>query len=65
MAAKEAVENYYKFKGKKLDEFIKENVLKIWDHFDVLKQNKIEIERGPQFIRMVIDNPELAFGIQW
>ena len=35
-AGREAVRSYFGYEGKKLDEFVKENVDPAWDHFDVL-----------------------------
>ena len=37
-AATEAVETYFDFKGKKLEDYCKENVPKVWEHFDVNKE---------------------------
>ena len=63
-AAHEAVQSYFGFEGKKLEDYCKENVPKVWEHFDVNKEGKIEIERGPPFLRMIIGDPVFSFGIQ-
>ena len=62
-AGREAVRTYYQFEGKKLDDFCKENVDPAWEHFDVNKDGFIDMERGPQFLRFIIKNPEFSFGI--
>ena len=43
---------------------MKDKVDPTWTRFDVLKEGKVDIERGPPFLRMIIGDPELAFGVQ-
>ena len=62
-AATEAVKSYYQFTGDKLKKYVKENVDPAWEHFDVLKEGKIDVEQGPQFLRYVLNSQEFSFGI--
>ena len=63
-ACKDATESILDFKGKKAEEYMKENFVKTWDHFDVLKEGHFEIEKAPMFLRMFCGgNPELTFGL--
>ena len=63
-AATEAVASYFQFTGDKLDKYVKENVDPAWEHFDVLKLGKIDVEQGPQYLRYVLNSPEFTFGVQ-
>ena len=63
-AGKEAVKEYYGYNGEKLDQYCNEHLNSTWNHFDVNKDGKVEIERGHQYLRMVLGNVDLAYGVQ-
>ena len=63
-AGREAVKEFYGFEDKKLEEYCAEHLAQSWKHFDVNDDGKIEIERAPQFLRMILGNVEIAYGVQ-
>ena len=62
-ASKDAVESYYDFDPKKRDAFLKDKFNESWKHFDVLNEGHIEIEKASTFLKYILGNTEISFGI--
>ena len=52
------------FKGKKLEDYMKEMFEQTWAHYDVLKEGKIDITMAPMFLKKMIGNVDVSFGLQ-
>ena len=53
-AGRELVERNLNLKGQKLDEYMMYNFDEIWDHFDVLRNGIVEIERMSSFYKRLL-----------
>lgn len=62
--AKEVVGTHFGWKGKKRDDYLKAKVPKLWKAADVNKDGFIEVARAPMFLRTLLDNQEIANGLQ-
>jgi len=61
--SKEVVDTHMKFDVKATQKkFLDEHFKETWEHFDVNKDNLVEVERMPQFLRYLIGN-SLAIGL--
>jgi len=63
-AAEEVVHSHLHIDGSELSSFLKENFERVWNRFDVNEENKIEIDRMPQFLRMICGSNEACLGLQ-
>jgi hypothetical protein len=60
----EVVGTHFGFKGEKKEKFLAGRFDPVWNHFDVLGQGFIDVAKGPQFLRQLVDENELANGLQ-
>ena len=51
---KELVQRNLKLEGAKLEDYINFNFFELWDHFDVLKNDLVEIERMSGFYKRLL-----------
>ena len=51
------------FKGKQLEDYMKENFETNWSHYDVLKHGKIDITMAPMLLKKMIGNVDVSFGL--
>ena len=51
-------------KGEAAEKKFNEDFEKTWKHFDVNNEGHIEMDRAPVFLRAIVGNPELSFGLQ-
>jgi len=60
----EVVGTHFGFTGDKKEKFLAGRFDKLWNHYDVLNQGFIAVERGAPFLRSLVDENELANGLQ-
>lgn len=59
----EVVGTHLGLKGGELNNYIKNNFPAVWQRFDVNEEGKVEIDRMPQFLRMICGNAEACLGL--
>ena len=57
--AREVVNSHLGFHGAKAEAYLKENVPKFWNHYDVLGEGFIDVEKGTSFLRSLLGEVEL------
>ena len=62
-AATEVVGTHLNLVGAAAKSYLDENFPAIWARFDVNEENKVEIDRMPQLLRMVCGNNEACIGL--
>ena len=62
--ASEVVGTHLGFTGEKKESFLAGKFDKLWNHYDVLGQGWIAIEKGTPFLRQILGENELANGLQ-
>ena len=62
--SKEVVNTHLGMNGKKREQYIAPRFNQIWSHFDVNSDGFLEVERMPQFLRMLVGEVEASFGLQ-
>ena len=50
-------------KGEALEKKYNEDFEPLWKHFDVNNIGHIDMDRAPVFLRAIVGNAELAFGL--
>ena len=63
-AAAEVTETHLHLTGEKNSRYVEENFPTIWNRFDVNEEGQIEIDRMPQFLRMICGSAEGCIGLQ-
>ena len=63
-ASDEVVGTHLHMKDGQKTAFVKEHFPTVWTRFDVNEDGKIEIDRMPQFLRMVCGDSEACLGLQ-
>ena len=63
-AADEVIGTHLHLADSAKESYLKENFEPTWKRFDVNEDGKIEIDRMPQFLRMICGNSEACFGLQ-
>lgn len=62
--SKEVVGTHFGFKGKKRENYLNEKFPTLWAQADVNKEGFLDVERGPVFLRNLLDSVELSNGLQ-
>lgn len=62
--SKEVVGTHFGFKGKKREKYLNDKFPGLWAQADVNKQGYLAVERGPVFLRNLLDSVELSNGLQ-
>jgi len=62
--ASEVVQTHFGFTGEKKESFLAGKFDKLWNHYDVLGQGWLAVEKGPQFLRQILGENEVANGLQ-
>ena len=62
--ANEVVQTHFGFTGEKKESFLAGKFDKLWNHYDVLGQGWLAVEKGPQFLRQILGENEVANGLQ-
>lgn len=62
--ASEVVGTHLGFSGEKKESFLAGKFDKLWNHYDVLGQGWIAIEKGAPFLRQILGENELSNGLQ-
>ena len=60
----EVVQTHLGFDGDQRDQYVGGRFASIWSHFDVNNDGFLEVERMPQFLRMLIGEVETNNGLQ-
>ena len=60
----EVVGTHFGFKGKKREKFLNQKFPELWANADVNKQGFLVVEKGPPFLRSLLDSVELSNGLQ-
>mmetsp|Transcript_4209 Transcript_4209/g.7141 ORF Transcript_4209/g.7141 Transcript_4209/m.7141 type:complete len:95 (+) Transcript_4209:260-544(+) len=50
--------------GNKRKSFVASRFNKVWNHIDVLHDGYLEVEKMPQFLRMLVGEVEASVGLQ-
>jgi hypothetical protein len=61
--SKEVVGTHFGFKGKKREKYLNEKFPTLWAQADVNKQGFLAVQRGPVFLRNLLDSVELSNGL--
>ena len=59
-AARELVQRNKKLEGKELEDYLNFNFYELWDHFDVLANNMVEVERMSSFYKRLLKDFTLS-----
>lgn len=62
--SKEVVGTHFGFKGKKREKYLNEKFPTLWAQADVNKEGYLAVQRGPVFLRNLLDSVELSNGLQ-
>jgi hypothetical protein len=62
-AAAEVASTHLGLKGKALDDFVNTHGNKCFDTVDQLNEGFIDIQKGPIFMRYLLDEPEVSNGL--
>ena len=62
-ASEEVIGTHLKLKGGELTSYINSQFPTIWKRFDVNEEGKVEIDRMPQFLRMICGSAEACLGL--
>ena len=61
-ASAEVVHTHFNYNDSKTESWLRDNFGSTWDHFDVNKDNLVEVERMPQFLRYMLGDA-LTIGL--
>ena len=53
-ASKEMIARNLKLSGEKLNEYMNFHFFELWDHYDVLQNNMVEVERMSAFMKTLL-----------
>ena len=62
--ANEVVGTHFGFSGEKKESFLAGKFDKLWNHYDVLGQGWLAVEKGAPFLRQILGENELSNGLQ-
>jgi hypothetical protein len=60
----EVVGTHFGFKGKKREKYLNEKFPTLWSQADVNKDGYLAVQKGPVFLRNLLDSVELSNGLQ-
>ena len=58
-AARELVQKHLGLKDEKLDEYLNKNFGELWDHYDVLGKNMVEVEQMSSFYKRLLKDQSM------
>ena len=62
--AREVINTHFGWHGAKAEAYLKENVPKFWNHYDVLGEGFIDIQKGTLFLRSLLGENEMNNDLQ-
>ena len=62
--SREVIGTHFGWTGAKRENYLKEQLPKLWNQWDVNRDGYITADRAPTFLRLLVDGPEIAEGLQ-
>jgi len=62
--SREVIGTHFGWTGEKRENYLKENVPKLWKYYDLLGEGFIDAAKGSPFLRSLLGEPEISNGLQ-